>query len=84
MRGPLFLPFISLLPLILASIPIVIVCHRLAKEKGKDLTLWTILGIIPLVNYFAMFYLIGAVNTQLQRKVDRMLSLLEKKNGQDR
>lgn len=84
MRGPLFVPFISLVPLILATIPIVVICHRLAKEKGKDVTLWTILGIIPLVNYFALFYLIGTVNAHLERKVDQVLSLLEKKDKVDR
>jgi hypothetical protein len=83
MRGPLFLPFISLVPLILATIPIVFICHRLAREKGKDVTLWTILGIIPLVNYFVLLYLVGAVNVHLQRKVDRVLSLLEKKDQRD-
>jgi hypothetical protein len=56
------------------------ICHRLAKEKGKNVTLWTVLGIIPVVNTFALAYLVGAVNALLEKKVDRLLSLLEKKD----
>jgi hypothetical protein len=31
------------------------------------------------VNYFALLYLIGAENVQLERKVDRILSLLKER-----
>ena len=82
MRGYTCLPFAAFLPWLILTIPLVFICHRLAKEKGKNVTLWTVLGIIPVVNYFALAYLVGAANTLLEKKVDRLLSLLEKKDEQ--
>jgi hypothetical protein len=71
-------PFMSLIWLIIVTVPIVFICHYLAKEKGKNVTLWTVLGVIPGVNYFAMLYLIGAANTVLAGKIDKLLSLMQK------
>ena len=68
---------VGLIPLSIMIIPFVLICHRLAKEKGKNVTLWTVLGIIPLVNFYAMVYLVGSVNTILEEKLDRVLLLLE-------
>jgi hypothetical protein len=59
-------------------IPIVFICRRLAKEKSKDVALWTVLGVIPGVNYFVLLYLVGAPNTGLEEKIDKLLSLLQK------
>lgn len=80
MQGYLCLPWVTFLPWLIMTLPIVFICHRLAKEKGKNVTLWTVLGIIPVVNYFALAYLVGSVNALLEKKVDRLLSLLEKKD----
>ena len=68
---------VGLIPLSIMIIPFVLICHMLAKEKGKNVTLWTVLGIIPLVNFYAMVYLVGSVNTILEEKLDRVLLLLE-------
>ena len=68
----------SLMPLILLSIPVLFVCRRLAKEKGKPVTFWTVLGIIPFVNIYAAWYLIGASNIRLEEKIDQVLKLLQK------
>lgn len=80
MRNPLFFPLVTLLPALLMTIPLVFICYRLAKEKGKNVTLWTILGIIPVVNYFVLAYLVGAANRLLAKKVDRLLAILEKRS----
>jgi uncharacterized BrkB/YihY/UPF0761 family membrane protein len=50
----------------------------LAKEKGKDITLWTVLSLIPVINFFVSLYLVGTPNTALDKKVDRILNLLPK------
>jgi uncharacterized BrkB/YihY/UPF0761 family membrane protein len=50
----------------------------LAKEKGKDITLWTVLSLIPVINFFVLLYLVGTPNTALDKKVDRILNLLPK------
>lgn len=71
--------FGALIPLIIMMIPIILICYRLAKDKGKNVVKYTILSFIPLVNYFILAYLVGTPNLILDRKLDRILSLLEKK-----
>lgn len=71
-------PFLGFLPLILISIPIAFVLRSLAKAKGRNATLYFVLGIIPLANGFALAYLVGAPDLVLHAKVDRLLSELER------
>jgi len=63
---------------IVIYIPVVLICYMLAKEKGKDITLWTVLSLIPVINFFVLLYLVGTPNTALDKKVDRILNLLPK------
>ena len=65
------------LPLIIISIPIMFICRSLAKEKGKDVTLWTILGLIPGINIYSLLYLFGASSTILERKIDNILAQMK-------
>lgn len=62
------------LPLIILSIVIGLVAHNLAKEKGRDVTLWTILGILPFINFFMIWYFVGASNLKHEAKLDEILS----------
>ncbi len=68
----------SLLPLLLMTLPLGIVSHLLAKDKGRNVSLWTILGLIPLVNYFCILYFMGASNLRLEKKVDYLLRQQDK------
>jgi hypothetical protein len=43
-------PIVSLILPILVLFIFAIVSHMLAKEKGRNVVLWTILGFIPVVN----------------------------------
>jgi len=52
--------------------------HMLAKEKGRNVLLWTILGFIPVVNIFCMWFFVGAANLRLEEKIDRLLKSTEK------
>lgn len=70
-------PLIAFLPLIILSIPAIIVCYKLAKEKGKNVVLYVIWGIIPFVNMYAAIYLAGTVSKQYQEKVDKLLNKIE-------
>lgn len=74
-QGPGFGAF---LPLIIMTVPLIFICYRLAKDKGKSTVKYTILGCIPFVNYFALFYLVGTPNLILDKKIDRILSLIDK------
>ena len=54
-----------------------IVAHMLAKEKGRNVFLWTILGFIPIVNIFCIWFFIGAANLRLEKKIDQLLKTSE-------
>lgn len=80
------------LPLIIISIPIMFICRSIAKEKGKDVTLWTILALIPVINIYSLLYLFGTSSTILEGKIDKILAqmkmmqqynLFEKKNKEN-
>ena len=71
-------PLFSFVPMIIMSLPMGLIAHFLAKEKGRNVTLWTILGIIPLVNFFIMWFFVGAANLKLERKLD---ALIERNEG---
>jgi hypothetical protein len=64
---------LAFVPLIFFSVLIAIPAHLLAKDKGRNVPLWTILGLIPLVNYVCMFFFIGASNLRLEKKIDALL-----------
>lgn len=55
------------------SIPLAVTSHKLAKEKGRNVTLWTILGCLPLINYFCIFFFVGATNLRLEEKLNKLL-----------
>ena len=71
-------PLFSFVPMIIMSLAMGLIAHFLAKEKGRNVTLWTILGIIPLVNFFIMWFFVGAANLKLERKLD---ALVERNEG---
>jgi len=60
------------------------IAKALAKDKGRNITLWTVLGFIPIVNMFCMPFFIGASNLRLEKKLDAidvMLKTLGPKSG---
>ena len=67
----------SLIPLLLMSIFVAIVAHLLAKDKGRNVVLWTVLGCIPFVNWLCMSYFIGASNLRTERKIDELLNIIK-------
>ncbi len=66
--------FVSLLPLLLMSVCTAIGSHLLAKEKGRNVLKWTILGAIPLVNFACIWFFVGAANLRLEKKMDDLLA----------
>lgn len=69
--------------LLLIGLPPALVCNFLAGQKGKDRVVWTILGIIPFVNLYAMIYLVGSRDEVLASKLDDVLKLLIKEEEKD-
>ncbi len=68
---------ITLLPLAIVLIPLILINYFLAKEKGKNVLLWTLLSIIPIVNYFILFYLIGTPDLIISNKLDKLIKEVE-------
>lgn len=72
--------FVSFIPLILMSLLMAIPSHLLAKEKGRNVAKWTILAMIPLVNFACIWFFIGASNLKLEKKIDDLTLLLKSKS----
>ncbi|WP_372642465.1 hypothetical protein [Ancylomarina sp.] len=71
-------PAAAFLPMILIFLVIVIPVFKLAKEKGKNVVLWTVLACVPLVNIVSIIYIVGATNSRLEAKIDRLLKEIDK------
>lgn len=65
--------FLTFIPLILMSLLMAIPAHLLAKEKGRNVALWTVLALIPIVNFACIWFFIGASNLKLERKIDDLI-----------
>ena len=72
--------FVSFIPMIVVSIYLGFLANKLAKEKGRNVRFWTILGLLPLVNFLSIWFFIGAANLKLERKLDEMMNKLETKD----
>lgn len=68
---------LSLLPLLIISLLITLVSYLLAKEKGRNVFLWTLLGAIPFVNLACIWFFVGAANIRLERKLDDLIERLK-------
>ena len=55
-----------------------LVAYMLAKEKGRNVALWTMLGLIPACNIILIFYFAGATNLRVEKKIDKLLSITGK------
>ena len=51
----------------------------LAKEKGRNIPLWTVIGCIPLVNMFFIWFFIGAANLKTEQKLEEILRSIRTK-----
>jgi preprotein translocase subunit YajC len=70
--------FASFLPLLMFSVIFGFISRALAKDKGQNVGMWTVLGFIPLVNFFCIWYFVGASNLRVERKIDELTKLLQK------
>jgi hypothetical protein len=67
---------VTFLPLIFMSLLMAIPAHLLAKEKGRNVALWTILALVPIINFACIWFFIGATNLKLERKLDALMTQL--------
>lgn len=69
-------PIASFLPLIIISIPLIFIIRKIAIEKGKNVVLMTVLACIPIVSFFALWYIIGTPSKTIEDKLDKILEHL--------
>jgi uncharacterized membrane protein YciS (DUF1049 family) len=70
----------AFLPLILMSLLMAISAYLLAKEKGRNVALWTLLALVPVVNFACIWFFIGASNLKLERKIDDLIRQMNDSN----
>lgn len=66
-------PVYGLIFFFVMIILLALISHMLAKQKGRNVVLWTILGLIPGINMICIYYFVGATNLTLERKIDKLL-----------
>jgi hypothetical protein len=75
--------FISFVPLMFICFVTAALSYQLAKEKGRNVGLWAVLGLVPLVNFCCMFYFAGASNLNLEAKLNEILrQMASRETGQ--
>jgi hypothetical protein len=75
--------WISFIPLLLACIGVAVAGYYLAKDKGRPVFRWTVLCVIPFVNFYCLAYLVGCTNLRLEAKLDAILNGQGQKTGRD-
>ena len=69
----------SFLPLLFLTLVPGITAFFLAKDKGRNVLLCTILGVIPFLNLGVLLYLVGATNLKMATKLDEIIARLSAK-----
>ena len=64
---------LAFLPISIFSVGFGIVAFLLAREKGRNVALWTIPGLLPVINFVCLWFFVGAANLRLERKIDQLL-----------
>lgn len=64
----------QLIPLLIISVFFGFVVIALAKEKGRRVGLWALLGFMPIINFYLFWFFVGASNQRVERKIDALLS----------
>lgn len=63
----------ALISVLIVSLPVGLTARRLARDKGRNVTKWTIYGFIPFINLLLLWYFAGASNLRMERKLDALL-----------
>ena len=51
--------------------------YFIAKDKGRNVGLWTVLGLIPFLNWMCLLYFVSATNLRLEGKLDKVIARLD-------
>ena len=64
---------LAVLPFLFFSIPTAIIANLLARDKGRNVAVWTVVALVPGIGLFALWYFVGAANLRVERKLDEFL-----------
>lgn len=65
---------ISLIPYLFVCLTLGIAGYFLAKDKGRPAGRWAVFCLIPGINAACIFFLVGATNLRIERKLDAILN----------
>lgn len=68
----------SLLPLLLISVIFAIAGFLIARRKGKNPALFTVLSFVPLINITVICYLVALTDQEVYDRLERIERLLQK------
>jgi len=66
--------FLSLVPLLTLGMLMAIPAGLLAREKDRNVVLWVILALIPVVNFACIWYFMGTPDRRVAQKLDQLLA----------
>ncbi len=76
MQPDSFSTILTFLPLFVMSATSAIAAFLLAREKGRNVTEWTILAAIPFIGVMFVWFFVGAANLKHEKKLDKILEKL--------
>ena len=69
--------FTSLLPMIIMSVPFMILNGLIAKRKGKNKIKYILLSFIPLLGLCLTIYLVSFLDKDLEDKINKIYEKLD-------
>ena len=67
----------SLLPLLIATFPLTLICYQVARQRNRRFGLWTVFSVIPVVNYFVLLYLLGSRRLRSESRHRRLQAIAQ-------
>lgn len=70
----------NFLMFLLMSIPIAIIVAIIAKREGKNEVVWFFIGLIPILNYFILMWMMIVIFLDMVDNIKGIFRLLEEQN----
>ena len=71
------LGFSAFIPLIIMTIPIIILNITIAIRKGKNPAVYGVFSIIPMIGFFLCLYLASLTDKSINEKIEKIIKILE-------
>lgn len=71
-------PIVSLVPLITMLLPFFVLNFIVAKRKGENPVVMSLISFVPVLDMIISFYLISITDKAVYDKIDELMSKLDK------